>query len=111
MLKLIVSAEAYIEERDWLETGWRIWEALSEEAGCRERDFLLTFAYDGIGAYLKEDGHISRRQRNEPSPVPRTPVSLHRRVGASHGNWSGMHLVGTLGASDDENMGGGSRCA
>lgn len=35
VLKLIVSAEAYIEERDWLETGWRIWETLSEEAGCR----------------------------------------------------------------------------
>ena len=39
VLKLIVSADVFIEERDWLETGWRIWEDLSEEAGCRGRDF------------------------------------------------------------------------
>ena len=38
MLKLIISAEVYIEERDWLETGWRIWEELSDQADCRDRD-------------------------------------------------------------------------
>ena len=38
VLKLIISAEVYIEERGWLETGWRIWEELSDQADCRDRD-------------------------------------------------------------------------
>ena len=42
VLKLIIGARVYIEEAERLETGWKIWEEISDEAGCRDRDFLLT---------------------------------------------------------------------
>ena len=41
-LKLIIGGKVFLEEPRWLETGWKIWEELSDEAGCRERDFFLT---------------------------------------------------------------------
>ena len=48
VLKVIIGTKVYLEESDWLETGWRLWEALSEEAGCEKRDFLLTLPTGGL---------------------------------------------------------------
>ena len=87
VLKLIVSAEAYIEERDWLETGWRIWEALSEEAGCRERDFLLTLPTTGLE-------HTSKRMATYPAASGMSQALFQELLCPCTGGWEHLMEIG-----------------
>ena len=48
ILKLVIGTDVYVEESNWLETGWRIWEELADESGGSGRDFFLTLPTDAL---------------------------------------------------------------
>ena len=93
-----------------METGWRIWEELSDQADCRERDFLLTLPVAGLE-------HSSRKMANYSATTGMSQALFQELQcpctgGWEHlGDWGGTHLVRALRESDNENMGRGSRCA
>ena len=48
ILKLLIGAEVYIEESDWLAAGWRLWEDMAEENQSEKRDFFLPLPTEGL---------------------------------------------------------------
>lgn len=54
LLPFYISRQAWIMEKDWLETGWKLWSSMGASAGLLTRDFMLPWPDKSCQGFIRK---------------------------------------------------------